>query len=89
MRAEAHSNQQFPSQIPVYAIHRDERHFPEPDSFKPERFDKEERERRHPMAFLPFSHGPRMCIGQRFALLEIKVGRRIHTEFEANVIWQS
>ena len=64
-------------QVPVYAIHRDERHFPDPDSFKPERFDKEEREKRHPMAFMAFSHGPRMCIGMRFALLEIKVSSRV------------
>ena len=61
----------------MYAIHRDERHFPDPDFFKPERFDKEEREKRHPMAFMAFSHGPRMCIGQRFAMLEIKVSSRV------------
>lgn len=40
--------------IPTYSIHMDPEHYPEPEKFDPERFSDENKERRHPMAFLPF-----------------------------------
>ncbi|XP_030387659.1 probable cytochrome P450 4aa1 [Scaptodrosophila lebanonensis] len=55
-----------------YATHRLAHIFPEPEKFKPERFSPENSENRHPYAFLPFSAGPRYCIGNRFAIMEIK-----------------
>ena len=58
--------------VPVLAIHMDERYYPDPERFDPDRFTKEAVAARHPMAFLPFSQGPRICIGMRFALLEMK-----------------
>ncbi|XP_035280444.1 cytochrome P450 4V2 isoform X2 [Anguilla anguilla] len=56
-----------------YALHRDPRHFPDPEDFRPERFSPENSEGRNPFAFIPFSGGVRNCIGQRFALMEEKV----------------
>ncbi|XP_060657276.1 probable cytochrome P450 4aa1 [Drosophila nasuta] len=55
-----------------YSTHRLPHIYPEPNKFKPERFTAEEVEKRHSCAFLPFSAGPRYCIGNRFAILEMK-----------------
>lgn len=58
-----------------YILHRMPASYPEPEKFRPERFLPDETgqslERRiHRMAYLPFSTGPRVCIGNGFALLE-------------------
>ncbi|KAI8042953.1 hypothetical protein M5D96_004277, partial [Drosophila gunungcola] len=59
--------------IHLYDIMRDPRHFPNPNQFEPERFLSENTVNRHPFAFVPFSAGQRNCIGQKFAILEMKV----------------
>nr|ACE75343.1 cytochrome P450 [Glyptapanteles indiensis] len=59
--------------IPLWSIHRDPQHFPNPDKFDPERFMGEAKDTINHSAYLPFGVGPRMCMGNRFALMEIKV----------------
>ncbi|XP_023932853.1 cytochrome P450 302a1, mitochondrial-like [Lingula anatina] len=42
-------------------------YFPNPHAYSPERWMKEDNVQPHPYLLLPFGHGPRMCIGKRFA----------------------
>lgn len=58
--------------IPIYAIHRNPKLFPDPLKFDPERFTDEGQAGRGPYDYIPFSAGNRNCVGQRFAMLEIK-----------------
>lgn len=58
--------------IPIYGFHRDPQYFPEPEKFYPERFSEENRHLINPDAYMPFGIGPRSCIANRFALMEVK-----------------
>lgn len=60
--------------INVVGMHHDADIYPDPETFNPENFSKEAKAGRSPYAFLPFGHGPRACVGMRFALLEAKAG---------------
>ncbi|XP_012280631.1 probable cytochrome P450 301a1, mitochondrial [Orussus abietinus] len=72
---------QIPKGVDVLACHstlsRDERYFPNPEMFIPERWLRDNAsglsaKTAHPFAYMPFGFGPRMCIGRRFAELEIE-----------------
>lgn len=60
--------------LPTWHVHHNPNIWPEPQKFIPSRFlsDTGQQERRHAAAYVPFSLGPRECIGRRFALLELK-----------------
>jgi cytochrome P450 len=53
-----------------YLMHRDPRFFPEPERFKPERWNIETRTNLPRFSYLPFGGGPRACIGEPFAWTE-------------------
>lgn len=56
--------------IPVHWVHHDERWWPEPERYRPERFLGDAGKDRPRSAYLPFGGGRRVCIGRSFALME-------------------
>jgi cytochrome P450 len=56
--------------LPQWVIHRDARWFEDPEEFRPERWANGLMQRIHRYAYFPFGGGPRVCIGNNFALME-------------------
>jgi cytochrome P450 len=56
-----------------WTTHRHPAIWPDPERFDPERFAAMERDRRPAFAYLPFGGGPRACIGQGFAVMEMQL----------------
>lgn len=56
--------------VPIWSIHHDARSFPEPEAYRPQRFMPGAPEIPRG-AFMPFGAGPRVCIGQHFAMTEM------------------
>ena len=59
--------------IPPYFIQRHPALWRDPDQFDPDRFDPAQPQDRHPLALLPFSAGPRNCIGELLARVEMQI----------------
>ncbi|XP_033728745.1 cytochrome P450 3A8-like isoform X2 [Pecten maximus] len=59
--------------IPIYHIHHEPRFYPDPEEFRPERFNPDSECNADPVMFLPFGGGPRMCVGVRFGMMQIKL----------------
>ncbi len=58
--------------VPVYAVHRHEKLWREPERFDPSRFEPDAAKAHDRYTYLPFGGGPRVCIGQNFAQMEAK-----------------
>lgn len=57
--------------MPTWVVHRDPRFFDAPTEFKPERWTPEFISSLPKYAYFPFGGGPRVCIGNSFAMMEI------------------
>ncbi|XP_025830569.1 cytochrome P450 6j1-like isoform X2 [Agrilus planipennis] len=72
-----------PVYISVYGLHHDEKYFPNPEKFIPERFSKENERNISDYFYLPFGNGPRNCIGKRYSIIVLKLALvEILSEFE-------
>jgi cytochrome P450 len=70
-----------------YHLHRHPKYWKDPEGFHPERFDAAHEAERPRFAYMPFSAGPRHCIGETFSIYEMlihlsKVGRRYRLRLE-------
>lgn len=59
--------------ISPYVLHRTAEFWPNPEEFDPDRFSEENFDEDARAAYIPFSLGPRRCIGEYFAMLEMKI----------------
>lgn len=69
--------------MPQWVVQRDPRFFDEPERFRPERWGEERIKALPKFAYFPFGGGPRVCIGQQFAMMELvlilaAIGQKFH-----------
>jgi cytochrome P450 len=57
--------------LPIWAVHLNEKYWPQPHTFDPERFSPENEASRHPLAYIPFGIGSRVCSGKKLGTIEI------------------
>nr|XP_037287037.1 cytochrome P450 3A6-like isoform X1 [Rhipicephalus microplus] len=57
--------------VPTFQLHHDPKYWENPEKFIPERFSPENKDRINPTVYQPFGLGPRICLGQRLAQVEL------------------
>lgn len=73
--------------ISPFITHRLEHLYPEPQKYDPDRFSAENCHKIHPYGYIPFSAGPRNCIGYKFAMLEMKAAiSAIMREYQLSLV---
>ena len=75
--------------VNIRGLHRDPRYWDEPERFWPERFGGDEIVPNHKFAFIPFLAGPKKCIGDSFAMMEMRlvvptILQRLRFHYESN-----
>ncbi len=74
--------------ISPWVLHRDPRYFDRPEEYRPERWGGDFARQLPRFAYMPFGGGPRICIGNRFAMMEAvfvlaTVAQRFHLEWQS------
>ncbi|AEI47158.1 cytochrome P450 [Runella slithyformis] len=59
--------------LPIYLLHRDPKYWQKPNEFYPDHFLPENIKARPTYSYIPFGGGPRMCVGNNFALMEMQI----------------
>lgn len=59
--------------VTTFKMHRQSYLYPNPEVFNPDNFLPERTANRHYYAFVPFSAGPRSCVGRKYAILKLKI----------------
>jgi cytochrome P450 len=59
--------------MPIYTLHRDPRWWSNPEQFDPMHFSPENEAKTPKFAYIPFGAGPRVCIGNHFAMMEAQL----------------
>jgi len=59
--------------IGTFKVHRRADIYPNPEKFDPDNFLPERTQNRHYYSFIPFSAGPRSCVGRKYAMLKLKI----------------
>jgi len=57
----------------IYGTHHSPKLWDDPEKFDPSRFERDKMKTYHPYAYYPFGGGPRLCIGQQFAMVEMQL----------------
>ena len=77
LKDDAYDEYTFPKDTIIvlfyYGLHRDGKYWENPDSFMPERFARKNTDKEKQKAYYPFGAGPRLCIGNNFAMAEMSI----------------
>ena len=59
--------------IYIYGVHHAPEYWPDPEKFDPSRWMGDKKKNQIPFSYLPFGGGPRLCIGNNFAMMEMQL----------------